>query len=78
MGGGIRIVDWAIMHAGRMGMNFLGDLGAEVIKIEDTVHGDIPRGVQRIIGVPVLLPKKGRNTYFETLNRNKERYYTRP
>ena len=68
---GIRVIDWTVMHAGPMGTLMLGDLGAEVIKIEDTVRGDIPRGVVRICGTAVPV-REGRNTYFEELNRNKK------
>jgi crotonobetainyl-CoA:carnitine CoA-transferase CaiB-like acyl-CoA transferase len=68
---GIRIIDWTVMHAGPVGTMLLGDLGAEVIKIEDTVRGDIPRGTVRIVGVSVPV-KEGRNVYFECMNRNKK------
>jgi crotonobetainyl-CoA:carnitine CoA-transferase CaiB-like acyl-CoA transferase len=49
----------------------LGDLGAEVIKIEHPVEGDATRGLATISGAPAFLPG-GRTTMFEGANRNKK------
>lgn len=48
----------------------LADLGAEVIKIEDKSSGDPGRGVSQLYGTQTGI--KGRNFYFESLNRGKK------
>ena len=42
---GIRMLELAVFHNGPGAGYMLGDLGAEVIKIEDPVRGDIARGI---------------------------------
>lgn len=65
---GIRIVDWTIWQQGPVATMMLGDLGAEIIKIEERVGGDPGRGVMQIAGA-----KTGaRNYYFEANNRHKK------
>jgi crotonobetainyl-CoA:carnitine CoA-transferase CaiB-like acyl-CoA transferase len=66
---GIRIVDWTIWHQGPQATMMLGDLGAEVIKIEERTAGDPGRGAMRL--ADVMTGVKGRNYYFESYNRNK-------
>jgi crotonobetainyl-CoA:carnitine CoA-transferase CaiB-like acyl-CoA transferase len=68
---GIRIIDWGAFHHGMGGSYMLGDLGADVIHIEDRIKGDMSRGVHSLYGSSTLLPK-GRNVLFETTNRNKK------
>lgn len=68
---GIRIIDWGSFHHGIGGSYMLGDLGAEVIHIEDRIKGDMSRGVHSLYGSSTLLPA-GRNVLFETTNRNKK------
>ena len=68
---GIRVLDWTIWQQGPVATALLGDLGAEVIKIEDRVGGDPGRGVRRARGISTLLPG-GKNFYFEYTNHNKK------
>ena len=68
---GIRVLDWSWWHQGPAVSYILGDMGAQVIKIEDPVQGDAMRGTRRFMGIPVDLPG-GRNVLFELANRNKK------
>jgi len=65
---GIRVVEITQFQNGPICGRLLGDLGAEVIKVEPKT-GDPARGFMRLIGVTLGL--KGRNFYFEYNNRNK-------
>jgi crotonobetainyl-CoA:carnitine CoA-transferase CaiB-like acyl-CoA transferase len=65
---GIKVVEITMFQQGPVAGTKLGDLGAEVIKVEP-ITGDPARGFMRIIGTMVGL--KGRNYYFENHNRNK-------
>lgn len=62
---GIRVVDFTIAMAGPLATQRLGDLGADVIKVE-SFGGDLTR-VFRLCGVDV----KGETTSYLALNRNK-------
>jgi crotonobetainyl-CoA:carnitine CoA-transferase CaiB-like acyl-CoA transferase len=68
---GIRILDCTIWQQGPVATAMMGDLGAEVIKIEDRIGGDPARGVMKMWGVMARLPD-GRNFYLENNNRNKK------
>lgn len=68
---GIRVIDWTVWQQGPVATMMLGDMGAEVIKIEPRVSGDPGRGIMRIMGAVVGIPG-GRNFYFESNNRNKK------
>lgn len=65
---GVRVVEISLFQQGPVAGMRLGDLGADVIKIEPKT-GDPARGFMRIIGAMVGL--EGRNYYFEHCNRNK-------
>ncbi|MBI2859471.1 MAG: CoA transferase [Chloroflexi bacterium] len=69
---GIRVLDWTLMQQGPVAGMLLGDMGAEVIKIEQRGVGDPGRTVRRTQGVlPPPLPG-GHHWYYETFNRNKK------
>jgi crotonobetainyl-CoA:carnitine CoA-transferase CaiB-like acyl-CoA transferase len=61
---GLRILDFTRVLAGPMCTMLLGDMGAEVIKIEDPAHGDDTRRWAPFVG--------GWSTYFLSVNRNKK------
>ena len=66
---GIRVIDWTIWQQGPVASVMLGDLGAEVIKVEERVGGDPGRGVLRAQGLDLT---DRPNFYFEANNRNKK------
>ena len=66
---GVKVLDWTQAHHGAATGYILGDLGADVIKVEDP-NGDLARTWRSIMGVPLDLPG-GRNVLFEGANRNK-------
>jgi crotonobetainyl-CoA:carnitine CoA-transferase CaiB-like acyl-CoA transferase len=66
---GIRVVDWTIWQQGPVAAVMLGDLGAEVIKVEERTGGDPGRGVLRAQGMDL---SDRPNFYFEANNRNKK------
>jgi crotonobetainyl-CoA:carnitine CoA-transferase CaiB-like acyl-CoA transferase len=65
---GIRVVDWTIWQQGPVCSVMLGDLGADVIKVEERTGGDPGRGVLRAQGLDL---SDRPNFYFEANNRNK-------
>jgi crotonobetainyl-CoA:carnitine CoA-transferase CaiB-like acyl-CoA transferase len=65
---GVKVVEITMFQQGPVAGMRLGDLGADVIKVESKT-GDAGRGFMRIIGVEAGL--QGRNYYFENNNRNK-------
>jgi len=62
--GGIRVIDLTRVLAGPFCTMLLGDMGAEVIKIEDPDHGDDTRDWAPFVD--------GWSTYFLGVNRNKK------
>lgn len=65
---GVRVVEITMFQQGPVAGMRLGDLGADVIKVEPKT-ADPARGMMRILGMMAGL--KGRNYYFENNNRNK-------
>jgi len=61
---GIRVIDFTRILAGPFAAMFLGDMGAEVIKIEEPGKGDDTRGWPPFVG--------GEATYFLSVNRSKK------
>ena len=68
---GIRVVECAGYLSAPTACYMLGDLGAEIIKIEDRVKGDPSRGTSAVFGSSMTLAN-GENILFETANRNKK------
>src|SRR3989337_1736510 len=66
---GILIIEWTQFVHGSASQ--LGDMGAEVIHIEDRVKGDASRGASAMWGDSIELPG-GRNMLFEGANRSKK------
>ena len=67
---GVCVVEYAVFHAGPGTGAILGDLGAEVIKIENGV-GDPERHWNEVGGVDLSMPD-GQSVVFQSSNRNKK------
>jgi len=70
---GIRVLEYGVFHAGPGASAILGDLGAEVIKIEAGM-GDPERYRVRVGNLDFSLPN-GDNVIFHASNRNKRGIY---
>ena len=66
---GVRVLDWTMWQFGPMAGAMMGDMGADVVKIE-ALDGDAGRALSRASTLAPTLPG-GRNAYFEANNRNK-------
>ncbi len=69
---GIRIVEWAQWHAGPAGASMLGDIGAEVIKIERPKVGDECRSLAGPLARPESRIGDTSSAMFEGCNRSKK------
>jgi crotonobetainyl-CoA:carnitine CoA-transferase CaiB-like acyl-CoA transferase len=67
---GVKVVEYAVFHAGPGAGGILGDLGADVIKVE-APGGDPLRNWERI-GIRSLVLPNEKNLLFELANRNKK------
>jgi crotonobetainyl-CoA:carnitine CoA-transferase CaiB-like acyl-CoA transferase len=70
---GIRVLEYGIFHAGPGASAILGDLGAEVIKVESG-EGDPERTWTKIWQLDLSLPT-GESLMFHASNRNKKGVY---
>ncbi len=68
---GIRVIECGGYLSAPSACYILGDLGAEIIKIEDRIKGDPVRGMESTFGRGMIMPD-GTNILFETANRNKK------
>ena len=70
---GIRIVEYGVFHAGPGGTAILGDLGADIIKIESG-FGDPERYWTQIASLDMSV-SNGESIMHEVSNRNKKGIY---
>jgi crotonobetainyl-CoA:carnitine CoA-transferase CaiB-like acyl-CoA transferase len=68
---GVRIIAWSLRQTGPSATQLLGDMGAEVIKVETPAGGDSHRGATKDAGTMLTLDH-GLPYGFEILNRNKK------
>ena len=66
---GIRVIDCGVMQLGPTAATLLGDLGADVIKVEPPVTGEMGRGIEALTSAASRINAKG--SHFEIWNRNK-------
>lgn len=65
---GVRMLDLTVAHAGPFGSKLLGDLGADVLKIESPKYGEPGRHIGPFAGDPEL----GMGSYAIAMGRNKK------
>ena len=66
---GLKVIDWSAWLQGPVASMMLGDLGADIVKVEDPRGGDPSRGLVTVGGVST--GKLSRNFFFAACNRNK-------
>ncbi len=66
---GVKVLDWTVWQFGPVSTSMMGDMGADVLKIE-ALDGDPGRALQRASTLNLDLPDDI-NVYFEACNRNK-------
>ena len=66
---GIRVIDCGVVQTGTTAATLLGDLGADVIKVEPPVTGEMGRGIEILAGAASRIQPGG--SHFEVWNRNK-------
>src|SRR5207249_12246212 len=62
---GVRVLDLTRLLPGPMATRHLADMGADVVKVEDTEAGDYSRSMGRVRGAPPM------SDFFRLVNRNK-------
>ncbi len=67
---GVKVVECSIWGFGPIGGLMLGDLGADVIKIESPRRPDPARHVTNVVGIEVMM-EDGRSACWQSFNRNK-------
>ena len=67
---GIRVIECSTWAFGPLAGVMLGDLGADVIKVENPSLPDAARSITLVAGVEIAMPD-GASSLFEMLNRNK-------
>jgi len=70
---GIKIVEYGVFHAGPGSTAILGDLGADIIKVESG-YGDPERYWTQVAGIDMAMPN-GESIMHEVSNRNKRGIY---
>jgi crotonobetainyl-CoA:carnitine CoA-transferase CaiB-like acyl-CoA transferase len=66
---GIRVIDCGVVELGTTTGAILGDLGADVIKVEPPITGELGRGIEILAGAASRIKPGG--SHFEIWNRNK-------
>ncbi|MFC1920357.1 CaiB/BaiF CoA transferase family protein [Chloroflexota bacterium] len=69
---GIKVLEWAVWYAGPGASMYLGDMGAEVIKIEQPKVGDPSRGLTTMEGMSTGASTAERSFPYVAMNRNKK------
>jgi len=67
---GVLVIEWAMFRNGPVTGSIMGDLGANVVKVEQPGVGDAQRGMGQLYGDSMQLPG-GKVLIFETDNRSK-------
>ena len=68
---GVKVVEWSTWAIGPLAGAILGDLGAQVIKVEAPEVGDPSRHMKWVVGLVDSELPAGRNALYEIMNRNK-------
>ena len=69
---GVKVLDWTMWQFGPVAASMLGDMGADVIKLE-ALDGDVGRAVSSLESANAGMPN-GRNAYFEDLQPQQARH----